>query len=43
MIQLMEKYEDKFKIVENNYIQNSTSKIKITNFDSLEKNRFKRH
>ena len=31
------KYEDRFKIVENNYIQNSTSKIKITNFDSLEK------
>ena len=31
------KYEDKFKIVENNYIQNSTSKIKITNFDSLDK------
>jgi len=31
------KYEDKFKIVENNYIQNLTSKIKITNFDSLDK------
>ena len=31
------KYEDTFKIIENNYIQNSTSKIKITNFDSLEK------
>ena len=31
------KYEDRFKIVENNYIQNSTSKIKITNFDSLDK------
>ena len=31
------KYDDRFKIVENNYIQNSTSKIKITNFDSLDK------
>ncbi|MBP9490627.1 MAG: hypothetical protein KBE77_04190, partial [Aliarcobacter sp.] len=31
------KYEDRFKIVENNHIQNSTSKIKITNFESLDK------
>ncbi|MFW3343101.1 glyceraldehyde 3-phosphate dehydrogenase NAD-binding domain-containing protein [Aliarcobacter butzleri] len=31
------KLEDKFKIVEDNYIQNSKSKIKITHFDSLDK------
>ncbi|WP_418184606.1 glyceraldehyde 3-phosphate dehydrogenase NAD-binding domain-containing protein [Aliarcobacter vitoriensis] len=29
------KFEDKFKIVENNYIQNSKSKIKILNHNSL--------
>ena len=31
------KLDDKFKIVENNYIQNSKSKIKITHFNSLDK------
>ena len=31
------KLEDKFKIVEDNYIQNSKSKIKITHFNSLDK------
>ncbi|OCL91977.1 glyceraldehyde 3-phosphate dehydrogenase NAD-binding domain-containing protein [Aliarcobacter thereius] len=29
------KYEDKFKIVEDNFIQNSNTRIKVTNFDSL--------
>jgi len=31
------KLDDKFKIVEDNYIQNSKSKIKITHFNSLDK------
>ena len=31
------KLDDKFKIVEDNYIQNSKSKIKITHFNSLNK------
>lgn len=31
------KLDDKFKIVENNYIRNSKSKIKITHFNSLDK------
>lgn len=31
------KLADKFKIIENNFIKNSTSKIKITNVDSLNK------
>lgn len=31
------KLDDRFKIIENNFIKNSTSKIKITNFDSLNK------
>lgn len=31
------KLDDRFKIIENNFIENSKSKIKVTNFDSLNK------